>query len=45
VEPAGATLLFLPWYSPNFHPIENASAKLETLLRKALPTFSISFRA
>lgn len=30
-----ATLLFLPPYSPDFNPIENAFAKLKTLLRKA----------
>lgn len=35
VEAAGATLLFLPPYSPHFNPIENAFAKLKTLLRKA----------
>jgi transposase len=32
---AGATLLFLPPYSPDFNPIEQAFAKLEALLRKA----------
>lgn len=31
----GARLLFLPPYSPNFNPIENAFAKLKALLRKA----------
>lgn len=35
VEAAGAVLLFLPPYSPDFNPIENAFAKLKTLLRKA----------
>jgi len=35
VEKAGATLLFLPPYSPDFNPIENAFAKLKTILRKA----------
>ena len=35
VEAAGATLLFLPPYSPDFNPIENAFSKLKTLLRKA----------
>ena len=34
-EAAGATLLFLAPYSPNLNPIENAFAKLKTLLRKA----------
>jgi transposase len=31
----GATLLYLPPYSPDFNPIENAFAKLKALLRKA----------
>jgi transposase len=35
IEAAGATLLYLPPYSPDFNPIENAFAKLEALLRKA----------
>ena len=35
IEAAGATLLFLPPYSPEFNPIENAFAKLKALLRKA----------
>jgi transposase len=30
-----AKLVFLPPYSPDFNPIENAFAKLKTLLRKA----------
>ena len=34
-EAAGAELLFLPPYSPDFNPIENAFAKLKALLRKA----------
>jgi transposase len=34
VEAAGASLLFLPPYSPDFNPIENAFAKLKALLRK-----------
>jgi len=32
---AGATLLFLPPYSPDFNPIEQAFAKIKALLRKA----------
>jgi len=32
---AGADLLYLPPYSPDFNPIENAFAKLKALLRKA----------
>lgn len=35
IERAGATLSFLPPYSPDFNPIENAFAKLKALLRKA----------
>ena len=35
VEAVGARLLFLPPYSPDFNPIENAFAKLKALLRKA----------
>ena len=34
-EAAGAELLYLPPYSPDFNPIENAFAKLKALLRKA----------
>jgi transposase len=34
IEAAGARLLYLPPYSPEFNPIENAFAKLKTLLRK-----------
>ena len=33
IEAAGAELLFLPPYSPDFNPIENAFAKLKSLLR------------
>ena len=35
VEAMGARLLFLPPYSPDFNPIENAFAKLKALLRTA----------
>jgi len=35
IEEAGATLLYLPPYSPDFNPIENAFSKLKALLRKA----------
>jgi transposase len=34
IEAAGATLLYLPPYSPDFNPIENAFAKLKAHLRK-----------
>jgi transposase len=35
IEAAGTSLLFLSPYSPDFNPIENAFAKLKTLLRSA----------
>ncbi len=35
IEAAGATRMFLPPYSPDFNPIEQAYAKLKALLRKA----------
>jgi transposase len=35
IEAAGAQLLLLPPYSPDFNPIENAFAKLKAILRKA----------
>ncbi len=35
IERAGARLLFLPPYSPDFNPIEQAIAKIKALLRKA----------
>lgn len=35
IEAAGATLRFLPPYSPDFNPIEFAFAKLKALLRTA----------
>ena len=34
IEEAGASLRFLPPYSPDFNPIENAFSKLKTFLRK-----------
>ena len=34
IEAAGASLLYLPPYSPDFNPIENAFAKLKAKLRK-----------
>jgi hypothetical protein len=33
IEAAGCRLLFLPPYSPDFNPIEQAWSKLKTLLR------------
>jgi transposase len=35
IEETGARLLYLPPYSPDFNPIENAFSKLKALLRKA----------
>jgi transposase len=35
IEAAGAHLLYLPPYSPDFNPIENAFSKLKAILRKA----------
>jgi hypothetical protein len=35
IEEAGATLRFLPPYSPDFNPIENAFSKLKAMLRRA----------
>lgn len=34
IEAAGATLRFLPRYSPEFHPIEEAFSRLKAMLRK-----------
>ncbi len=35
IEQAGATLLYLPPYSPDLNPIEMAFSKLKAILRKA----------
>jgi transposase len=35
IEAAGASLLYVPPYSLDFNPIENAFAKLKAMLRKA----------
>ena len=35
IEAVGASLLYLPPYSPDFNPIENAFAKLKAMLRRA----------
>lgn len=35
IEEAGATLLFLPPYSPDFNPIEEAFSKVKSILREA----------
>lgn len=34
IRAAGATLIFLPAYSPDLNPIEQVFSKLKTLLRK-----------
>lgn len=38
IENVGASILFLPPYSPDFNPIEAAWAKLKHLVRKARTT-------
>ena len=35
IEGAGATLRYLPAYSPGYNPIDQASSKLKALLRQA----------
>jgi transposase len=35
IEGAGASLRYLPPYSPDFNPIEKAFARLKAMLRKA----------
>ena len=35
IEAVGASMLFLPPYSPDFNPIEQAFSKIKTILRKA----------
>ena len=35
IEECGCHLVFLPSYSPDFNPIEEAFSKVKTLLRKA----------
>lgn len=37
IEARGASLIYLPPYSPDLNPIEQALAKLKALLRKAAP--------
>lgn len=41
IEAVGARLLFLPPYSPDFNPIEQAFAKLKAILRKAARTLGV----
>jgi transposase len=46
IEAAGASLRYLPSYSPDLNPIEQAFAKLKALLRaKALPTVQALWKA
>lgn len=40
IEAAGATLLYLPPYSPDFNPIEMAFSKLKALLERP-PSFTV----
>ena len=35
IEGAGAEVLYLPPYSPDFNPIEEAFSKIKNLIRKA----------
>jgi len=35
IETTGATLSFLPPYSPDFEPVEKALSRLKAMLRKA----------
>jgi transposase len=44
IEDAGATILFLPPYSPDFNPIEAAWAKMKHLIRKYSATCVGSLR-
>jgi transposase len=46
IEAAGASILFLPAYSPDLNPIEMAFAKLKALLRaKAIRTVDALWKA
>ena len=46
IEEAGATLMFLPPYSPDLNPIEQVFAKLKALLRaKAIRTIEALWNA
>ena len=46
IEAAGATLMFIPPYSPDLNPIEMAFAKLKALLRaKAVRTVEALWNA
>ncbi|KQO49576.1 hypothetical protein ASF08_23215 [Methylobacterium sp. Leaf85] len=44
IEAAGAGIRYLPAYSPDFNPIEQAFAKLNALLRAAAPRTSPDLR-
>ena len=46
IQAAGASLLYLPPYSPDFNPIENAFAKLKAIMRaKAKRTINALWKA
>lgn len=44
IELAGACLLYLPPYSPDFNPIENAFAKLKTIRRRSMERYWTPYR-
>jgi len=44
IEKTGATLEYLPGYSPDFSPIENMWSKIKTLLRKFMPRTTGQFK-
>ena len=39
IQAAGASVLYLPAYSPDLNPIEKMFSKLKAMLRRRLPTF------
>jgi transposase len=45
IEGAGCALVFLPAYSPDYNPIENAYSKLKAILRKAKQRTAEGLRA
>ena len=45
IERTGATLEYLPGYSPDFSPIENMWSKIKTSLRKFMPRTTKEFKS
>ena len=45
IEETGASVVFLPRYSPDLNPIEAAWAKIKTIVRKAMPTTVADLKA